>query len=70
MVPEQEEDLCGFLQRVFSAHRLDILVVHNAEEFARLCGHRSFEAAEPLWRDLAGQADRAKCQVTLIRHEG
>jgi len=69
VIPKREELPRYFLAQVLAEHKLDILIVQNALQFARLSNCHSFQAAEPLWADLAAMAATAMCQVTLIRHE-
>ena len=69
VVPKREEMPRYFLARVLAEHKLDILIVQNALQFARLSNCHSFKAAGPLWADLFAMAATAMCQVTLIRHE-
>ena len=69
VTPEQEEQAREFLMRVLAEHKLDILIVQNATQFARLCHYHSFQVAELLWADLFATAATAMCQVTLIRRE-
>ena len=69
MLPEREEPPHYFLARVLAEHKLDILIVQNAMQFARLSNYQSFQVAGPLWADLFAAATMVNCQVTLIRQE-
>lgn len=68
-LPEREEPPRYFLGRMLAEHKLDILIVQNAMQFARLSNFQSFQVAGPLWADLFSAAAIVNCQVTLIRQE-